>query len=82
MLTAVPVQFFTQNGAQAVLTATRRKYRIALRGAVVLSERWPGGDRFVIHYPMGNTGFSPPEMASAMREVARELGLSSDIVGS
>lgn len=86
MLTEVPCRFTTKNGAQAVLTATRRKYRVALRGACITPTRCYGGCStqtvYVVHYPMGGTGFSPEEMASAMRSVANEHGLGSYLLGA
>lgn len=65
MLTAIPVTYTDKRAAQTALTEFRKKYRLALRGAVVC-ERAVIGD-FVIVAPLGGTGFSATEFASALR---------------
>ena len=65
MLHRIPASFTDKRTAQTALTEFRKRYRVALRGAVVI-----GPDSFVayhLHVPLGGTGFSAAEMASALR---------------
>ena len=43
----------------------RKRYRVALRGAVVIGPDFFGA--YHLHVPLGGTGFSAAEMASALR---------------
>lgn len=65
MLTAIPVTYTDKRTAQTALTEFRKKYRLALRGAVVCERAVIGG--FVIVAPLGGTGFSAAEFTSALR---------------
>lgn len=65
MLTRLPLSFSTKRTAQTALTEFRKKYRVALRGACILGPDYHGS--YSVHVPLGGTGFSAAEMASAMR---------------
>lgn len=65
MLTAIPATFSDRRAAQIALTEFRKRYRVALRGAVVIGPDHHKG--FTIHAPLGGTGFSAAEFASALR---------------
>lgn len=67
MLTAVPLAFTSSQKARLALTAFRKHYRVALRGACVTGPNYH--DEFTIHVQFGGTGFSPAEMASAMQSI-------------
>lgn len=71
MLTRVPIGFKSAREARATLTAFRKRYRVALRGACVTGPDYRG--QFCIHVKFGATGFSPAEMASAMQSIVREV---------
>ena len=65
MLTKIYAPFSDERTAKVALTEFRKKYRVALRGAVVIHDAI---DRaHYIHAPLGNTGFSNAEFASALR---------------
>lgn len=65
MLTQIPAAFSTLHTARVALTEFRKHYRVALRGAVVIGPDFHGA--FYVYAPLGSTGFSPVEMASALR---------------
>lgn len=65
MLTELPCTFTTQREAQTALTEFRRRYRVALRGACIVGPDYFKAYR--LHVPLGGTGFSAAEMASAIR---------------
>lgn len=65
MLTPIPASFSDKRTAQTALTEFRKRYRVALRGAVITGPDYFGAYR--IHAPLGNTGFSVAELASALR---------------
>lgn len=65
MLTAIPATFSDRRTAQTALTEFRKRYRVALRGAVVIGPDYHKG--FTIHAPLNGTGFSATEFASALR---------------
>lgn len=65
MLTELPISFSERQTAQTALTEFRRRYRIALRGACITGPDYFKAYR--VHVPLGGTGFSAAEMASAMR---------------
>lgn len=65
MLTQLPLTFIDKRTAQIALTEFRKRYRIALRGAVVIGPDYHKA--YTLHVPLGGTGFSPAEMASAIR---------------
>lgn len=65
MLTAIPVTYTDKRTAQTALTEFRKRYRVALRGAVVIGPDYHKG--FTIHAPLCGTGFSATEFASALR---------------
>ena len=65
MLTELPIAFSDRQTAQTALTEFRRRYRIALRGACITGPDYFKAYR--LHVPIGGTGFSVAEMASAMR---------------
>lgn len=71
MLTRVPLSFHSAREARATLTAFRKRYRVALRGACVTGPDFHG--LHSVHVPFGGTGFSPAEMASAMQSIVREV---------
>lgn len=57
--------FADEVSAKAALTACRRKYRVALRGAVVLEDKF---DRaFYVYLDLGGTGYSVAEWAGNLR---------------
>jgi hypothetical protein len=57
--------FVSEKRAKSALTACRCKYRVALRGAVVIEDKI---DRaFYIHLPIGGTGYSVAEWAGNLR---------------
>jgi len=64
MLTEIPITFASRVDAQRALTNVRKRYRIALRGAVVTGPDYH--KRYGVHAPLGGTGFSPAEFASAL----------------
>ncbi len=57
--------FTTKARAKTALTACRKRYRIALRGAVVIEDRSLGA--WFVHLPLGNTGYSETECAGNLR---------------
>ena len=63
MLTRIFHPFNSARSARSALTHMRKKYRIALRGACVIGPDYNG--KFYVHVPLGGTGFSNAEMASA-----------------
>lgn len=65
MLTEIYHTFETERRAKRILTQLRKAYRIALRGAVVCPYACPRGPGFRIHAPLGGTGMSGAEFASA-----------------
>lgn len=65
MLTVIPVTYTDKRAAQIALTEFRKRYRRALRGAVVIGPDYHKG--FTIHAPLGDTGFSATEFANALR---------------
>jgi hypothetical protein len=67
MLTRIPASFSTLQTARVALTEFRKRYRLALRGAVIIGPDYHGA--FCVHAPLGSTGFSAAEMASALRAV-------------
>lgn len=67
MLTPVPLPFTSAREAQSTLTAFRKRYRVALRGACIAGPDYHG--QFRIHVQFRATGFSPAEMASAMQSI-------------
>jgi hypothetical protein len=67
MLTLVPIEFNSTREAQCTLTAFRKRYRVALRGACVTGPNYHG--KYAIHVQFGGTGFSPAEMAGAMQSI-------------
>jgi hypothetical protein len=67
MFTHVPIEFNSTREAQRTLTAFRKRYRVALRGACVTGPNYHG--KYTIHVQFGGTGFSPAEMACAMQSI-------------
>lgn len=65
MLTVIPATFSDRRTAQIALTEFRKRYRVALRGAVVIGPDYHKG--FKIHAPLDGTGFTAAEFASALR---------------
>lgn len=65
MLHRIPASFTDKRTAQTALTEFRKRYRVALRGAVVIGPDYFGA--YYLHVPLGGTGFSAAEMASALR---------------
>ncbi len=65
MLHRIPASFTDKRTAQTALTEFRKRYRIALRGAVVIGPEYSGA--YFLHVPLGGTGFSVSEFASALR---------------
>lgn len=65
MLTVIPFPYSSRAAGRKALTAFRKRYRVALRGAVVVAQ-YERGD-FYIAAPLGGTGFSSAEFASALR---------------
>lgn len=74
MLTEIYHDFATESDARKALTIIRKKYRVALRGAVVIGKPfWDGENRIVkgvapyrIWAELGSTGFSSAELASVL----------------
>ena len=71
-LTRLYLPFATKKAAQTMLTKFRKRYGVALRGAVVIEHAHMGETEFDIHVPLGGTGFSAAEMKSAMMALSRE----------
>jgi hypothetical protein len=69
MLTRVPLGFKSAREARATLTAFRKRYRVALRGACVTGPDYHG--LYSVHVQFGATGFSPAEMADAMQSIIK-----------
>lgn len=67
MLTRVPLSFHSAREAKATLTAFRKRYHVALRGACVTGPDYHG--LFSVHVQFGATGFSPAELANAMQSI-------------
>jgi hypothetical protein len=75
MLTEIPIQFPSSDAARKCLTRFRKRYRIALRGAVAGSVTSASGTGIVgrVWVELGNTGFSAAEFASAMQPILDEV---------
>lgn len=69
MLTRVPLGFHSAHEARATLTAFRKRYRVALRGACIIGPDYHG--QFRIYVQFGRTGFSPAEMSNAMQSIIK-----------
>jgi hypothetical protein len=65
MLTQIPVSFTTLQTARVALTEFRKRYRCAMRGAVIIGPDYHGA--CYVHAPLGGSGFAPAELASALR---------------
>lgn len=66
MLTKIIGAPFTSGKrAKTALTECRKRYRIALRGAVVIEDRIEKA--FYVHLPLGGTGYSVAEWAGNLR---------------
>ena len=65
MLTRLHITFTSKREAQSTLTAFRKRYRVALRGACITGPHYHG--RFELHVQLGATGFSNAEMSNAMQ---------------
>lgn len=61
--------FTSKKRAQGALTEARKRYRVALRGAVVIQDSIEGSVWYV-HLPLGNTGYSRDEWAGNLRSCA------------
>lgn len=57
--------FISEKRAKSALTECRKKYRVALRGAVVIEDTWERA--FYVHLPLGGTGYSVAEWAGNLR---------------
>lgn len=60
--------FSTEKRAKDALSACRKRYRVALRGAVVIEDKHERA--FYAHLPLGGTGFSVAEWAGNLRACA------------
>ena len=65
-LTQLHISFTTEQSARQALTAVRKEYRVALRGACVTGPDYHGGYR--VHVPLDGTGFSNAELSSLLRK--------------
>jgi hypothetical protein len=70
MLTNIPIDFRNSTDVRKALTAFRKHYHVALRGAVTGSVSHPSGNRVIgrVWVELGNTGFSRAEFANALRQ--------------
>jgi hypothetical protein len=75
MLTEIAVNFPSSDVARKCLTAFRKQYRVALRGAVAGSVTSPSGMGLVgrVWVELGNTGFSAAEFGSAIGAILARL---------
>jgi hypothetical protein len=74
MLTEIYHKFPSEKIARRTLIAFKKRYRVALRGAVVIERKYPEVHAgFHVHAPLGGTGFSNAEMTSALREIEAAL---------
>lgn len=66
MLTKISgAPFTSEKRAKAALTECRKRYRVALRGAVVISDNFERAA--FVYLPLGSTGYSATEWAGNLR---------------
>jgi hypothetical protein len=75
MLTEIAVDFPSSDVARKCLTAFRKQYRVALRGAVAghVTNRQGTGIIGRVWVELGNTGFSAAEFGSAIGAILARL---------